>query len=320
MKNDNKTNGGRELKSLQFKRLYDKYGVLAVFIVMFLISALLSPTFLKITNLLNVLRQISIMGILSIGMTFVIVSGGIDLSVGSIIAVVAVITADVVKLYGILPAICIALLVGAVIGLINGWGVTFGKMQPFIMTLGMMSMASGLAYIYSNGEMIMIKGDFLTIGNGFLFNVIPLPAVYFVVLIVITSFIIKYTVFGRYVYSIGSNKEATRLSGVNVNKEIILVYILSGVLAAIAGIVYASQMGIGTPVAGQGYETKAITAAIVGGASMSGGKGSLFGTFLGASIIGILSNIMNLTGVNPFIQLFLTGFILVLAVLIRKDS
>ncbi len=315
----NLANNKRE-KTLNLSKLYDKYGVLIVFLLIFIISSFLSPTFIKTTNLLNVLRQISIVGILSIGMTFVIVSGGIDLSVGSIIALVTVITAGMVNSYGIVPAIIIAVLIGAAVGLLNGLGITMGKMQPFIMTLGMMAMVSGLAYMYSNGTPIMIKGGFLSIGNGFLFSVIPLPAVYFIALLGIAAFIIKNTVFGRYVYSIGSNQEATRLSGVNVNFAVIRVYVLSGVMAAIAGIIYASQMGIGTPVAGTGYETKAITATIVGGASLMGGKGSLLGTFLGACIIGILSNIMNLTGVNPFVQQFLTGVIMVLAVLVRKEN
>lgn len=320
MKDGMKPENNKASKTLNIRKLYDKYGVLGVFLLIFIISTFLSPTFIKTTNLLNVLRQISIVGILSIGMTFVIVSGGIDLSVGAVIALVTVITAEMVNKLGILPAIIIALLIGAVVGLLNGLGITYGKMQPFIMTLGMTSMVSGLAYMYSSGTPITIKGNFLMIGNGFLFKVIPLPVVYFIVLLAIAAFIMKNTVFGRFVYSIGSNKEATRLSGVNVNFALIRTYILSGAMAAIAGIIYASQMGIGTPIAGTGYETKAITATIVGGASMSGGKGNLWGTFLGACIIGILSNIMNLTGVNPFVQQFLTGVIMVLAVLIRKDS
>lgn len=319
--NENAGGGeGTEEKRRSFKLsdFYDKYGVLAVFIMMFIVFSCISPVFLKPTNLLNVLRQISIMGILSIGMTFVIISGGIDLSVGAVIALVTVIVAASVKI-GVIPAILIGLAVGAIFGLINGLGVTYGKMPPFIMTLGTTSMASGLAFIYSKGTPIMIEGSFLNIGIGFVFKVIPLPAVYFIIILIISSLVLKFTTFGRYVYSIGSNSEATRLSGVNINFNLIKVYIISGVLAAIAGIIYASQLAIGTAVAGQGYELKAITAVIVGGASMTGGSGTMLGTFLGTAIIGILGNIMNLTGVNPFIQTFLTGLILIIAVLIRKD-
>lgn len=301
-----------------FGAFFNKYGVLMAFIIIFVASALLSPTFLRVSNLLNVLRQISIIGILAVGMTCVIVSGGIDLSIAAIIALVTVLVADTLRAYGSVPAIGVGLLVGLFFGLVNGLGVTFGRMPPFIMTLGTTSMASGLAFIYSKGTPIMIDGDFLEIGNGFLFR-IPLPAVYYVAILVIVGLVLRYTIFGRFIYSIGSNLEATRLSGVNVSWTLIKVYMISGLLAAVGGIIYASQLGIGQPIAGTGYEIKAITAVIVGGASMTGGIGTLFGTFLGTAIIGILGNIMNLTGVNPFVQTFLTGAILILAVLIRKD-
>jgi ribose/xylose/arabinose/galactoside ABC-type transport system permease subunit len=302
-----------------FGSFYAKYGVLAAFIIIFAASAFLSPIFLRMSNLLNVLRQISIIGILAVGMTCVIVSGGIDLSIAAIIALVTVLVADTLRSYGAVPAIGVGLAVGLFFGFVNGLGVTLGRMPPFIMTLGTTSMASGLAFIYSKGTPIMIDGSFLDIGNGFLFRVVPLPAVYFIVILVIVGLVLRYTIFGRFIYSIGSNIEATRLSGVNVNRTLIKVYMLSGLLAAIGGIIYASQLGIGQPIAGAGYEIKAITAVIVGGASMTGGVGTLFGTFLGTAIIGILGNIMNLTGVNPFVQTFLTGVILILAVLIRKD-
>lgn len=302
-----------------FADFYAKYGVVAVFIVIFALSALLSPNFLRRSNLFNILRQISIMGILSVGMTCVIIAGGIDLSVAAVIALVTVLTADVIKLYGIAPAIVVALATGLFFGFLNGLGVTKGRMPPFIMTLGSTSMVSGLAFIYSKGTPIMIDGPFLDIGNGFLFGVVPLPAVYYIVILVFMAMILNFTVFGRYIYSIGSNREATRLSGVNVDRNSIKVYMISGFLAAVSGIIYSSQLGIGQPIAGVGYELKAITAVIVGGASMNGGVGNMFGTFLGTAIIGILGNIMNLRGVNPFVQTFLTGVILILAVLIRKD-
>ncbi|MCC8179426.1 MAG: ABC transporter permease [Planctomycetes bacterium] len=302
-----------------FSDFYAKYGVVAVFIIIFALSAFLSPNFLRRSNLFNILRQISIMGILSIGMTCVIISGGIDLSVAAIIALVTVLTADAIRNFGIAAAIVIALATGLLCGLLNGLGVTKGRMPPFIMTLGSTSMLSGLAFIYSKGTPIMIDGPFLDIGNNFLFRIIPLPAVYFIAILVIMALVLNFTVFGRYIYSIGSNREATRLSGVNVDWVLIKVYMISGLLAAVSGIIYSSQLGIGQPIAGVGYELKAITAVIVGGASMNGGVGNMFGTFLGAAIIGILGNIMNLTGVNPFVQTFLTGVILILAVLIRKD-
>lgn len=306
-------------KKFNFGRFYDKFGVLIVFILIFVISCMLSDKFLQAGNLFNIMRQISMFGILAVGMTFVIVSGGIDLSVGSIIALVAVVSANMVNRHGILPAIAVALIIGAAAGLINGVGITFGNIPPFIMTLGTMYMASGIALIYTNGMPISIKGVFSKIGNGMLFNLIPLPAIYFVVILFGAYFIMKNTPFGRYVYSIGSNREATRLAGVNVNLVMLSVYTLSGLLAAVTGIIFAAQMASGSPTAGSGYEMQAITAAVVGGTSMSGGKGNLLGTFLGAVIMGILSNIMNLTGVSSYFQTLLTGLILVVAILVRKE-
>lgn len=304
---------------LRLSRLYDRFGVLVVFILLFAVSCMLSDRFLQTSNLFNILRQISMFGILSVGMTFVIVSGGIDLSVGSIIALVCVITANMVNNHGIIPAILVALLVGAAVGLINGVGIAYGKLQPFIMTLGTMYMASGAASIYTNGTPISIKGNFSKIGNSMLFDTIPLPAIYFIVILIAAYLVMRNTRFGRHVYSIGSNKEATRLAGVDVKKVTLSVYILSGVLAAVTGIIFAAQMASGSPVAGEGYEMNAITAAVVGGTSMSGGKGNLLGTFLGAVIMGILSNIMNLCGVSSYWQTVLTGLILVVAILVRKD-
>ena len=304
---------------LSLSRLYDRFGVLVVFVLLFAVSCMLSDRFLQASNLFNILRQISMFGILSVGMTFVIVSGGIDLSVGSIIALVCVITANMVNDHGIIPAILVALLVGALVGLINGVGIAYGKLQPFIMTLGTMYMASGAASIYTNGTPISIKGNFSKIGNSMLFNTIPLPAIYFIVILIAAYLVMRNTRFGRHVYSIGSNKEATRLAGVDVKKVTLSVYILSGVLAAVTGIIFAAQMASGSPVAGEGYEMNAITAAVVGGTSMSGGKGNLLGTFLGAVIMGILSNIMNLCGVSSYWQTVLTGLILVVAILVRKD-
>lgn len=304
---------------LSLSRLYDRFGVLVVFVLLFAVSCMLSDRFLQTSNLFNILRQISMFGILSVGMTFVIVSGGIDLSVGSIIALVCVITANMVNDHGIIPAILVALLVGALVGLINGVGIAYGKLQPFIMTPGTMYMASGAASIYTNGTPISIKGNSSKIGNSMLFNTIPLPAIYFIVILIAAYLVMRNTRFGRHVYSIGSNKEATRLAGVDVKKVTLSVYILSGVLAAVTGIIFAAQMASGSPVAGEGYEMNAITAAVVGGTSMSGGKGNLLGTFLGAVIMGILSNIMNLCGVSSYWQTVLTGLILVVAILVRKD-
>lgn len=314
------------MKKFNFKNgasigdLYEEYGVVAVFILEMVLFSMISPVFFSAKNILNVLRQIAITGILSTGMTFVIITGGIDLSVGAIIALVTVLTAGTLNATGsILLALLVGLLSGTAIGLLNGLGVAFGKMPPFIMTLGATSIASGLAFIYSQGLPIMIKGPFLKLGNGS-FGAVPYPVIYFAVILAVGYFLLKNTIFGRHVYAIGSNQEATRLTGVNIKTNKMMVYVISGFLAGVAGIIYTSQLGIGTAIAGSGYELNAIAAVIVGGASVNGGSGSLMGTFLGAVIIGALGNIMNLTSVNPFIQTFLTGIIIILAVLVRKKK
>lgn len=304
--------------AMPFSVFYEKYGVLIIFIMEILICWIISDKFLMPTNILNILRQIAMTGILAIGMTFVIITGGIDLSVGSIIAMTTVFTAAAVSAkMPIGGAVMIGILCGVSIGALNGLGIAYGKMPPFIMTLGTTSIASGIAYLYSNGLPIMLKGDFLQLGNGMIGKV-PYVVLYFAALLIFGHILLRHTVFGRHVYSIGSNKEATRLSGINVKSNTMLVYIISGLMAGIAGIIYCSQLGIGTPIAGDGYELTAISAVFVGGASVSGGTGTMWGTFLGAAIIGSLNNIMNLTGVNPFLQTLLSGVIIIVAVLARK--
>jgi ribose/xylose/arabinose/galactoside ABC-type transport system permease subunit len=304
---------------MTFSEFYEKYGVLLVFIIEVGLFALLSSKFLSTSNILNVLRQISMTGILGIGMTFVCITGGIDLSVGAIIAMTTVFTSAVVSNTGsILLGVLTGLSCGLFIGTINGIGIAFGKMPPFVMTLGTTSIASGIAFLYSNGLPTMLNGPFLNLGNGML-GKIPYVVLYFLILLLLGHILLANTVFGRHVYSIGSNKEATRLSGINTNNTILLVYMISGLLAGVAGVIYCSQLGIGTPIAGTGYELTAIAAVFVGGASVRGGSGTMWGTFLGAAIIGCLNNIMNLTGVSPYLQTLLSGVIIIMAVLIRKN-
>lgn len=302
-----------------FSDFYEKYGVLLVFILEMVLFSFLSDKFLSTMNILNVLRQIAMTGILAIGMTFVCITAGIDLSVGAIIAMTTVLTSAVVDGTGsTFLGILAGLGCGLGIGLLNGVGVAYGKMPPFVMTLGTTSIASGIAYLYSNGMPIMLQGEFLKLGNGMI-GKIPYVVIYFVVLLILGYIVLRNTVFGRHVYAIGSNKEATRLSGISVTRTLVAVYTISGVLAGVAGIIYCSQLGIGTPIAGKGYELTAIAAVFVGGASVSGGSGTMWGTFLGAAIIGTLNNIMNLTGVNPYLQTLLSGVIIILAVLVRKN-
>ncbi len=297
--------------------ILEKFGILSAYVVLVIVATILSPRFLTSLNLLNVARQISIFGILAIGQTFVILTGGIDLSVGSVLALVVVLVGGVLPEYGIFAAILVGLAIGTLMGIINGLGITLGNIQPFIMTLGMLGIARGIAYIYTGGMPIpVLNKSFLFIGNGYVLGV-PVPAIIFIALVIIAALILRYTVFGRYVYAIGSNAEAARLSGINVDLNKTFVYALCGLTAGIAGILYASQLAVAPPIAGEGYELDAIAAVVVGGASMFGGEGGMFGTFLGALIIGSLSNILNLTGVSPFVQRLAKGLLIIGAVMIK---
>jgi ribose/xylose/arabinose/galactoside ABC-type transport system permease subunit len=302
---------------MEFGVVLEKFGILIGFIFLVVVSTIIEPRFLTAVNLLNVIRQVSIFGILAIGQTFIILTAGIDLSVGSVLALAVVLVAGVLPKYGILPAIAVGLAVGAAMGTINGLGVTLGRVQPFVMTLGMLGIARGLAFMYTGGMPIpVLDKAFLFIGNGYLLGV-PVPAIIFVVLVILAALMLRYTPFGRYVYAIGSNEEAARLSGVNVLQYKTLVYTIGGLLSGVAGILYASQLAVGPPIAGEGYELDSIAAVVVGGTSLFGGEGGMFGTFLGAAIIGSMANILNLTGVSPFVQKLAKGLLIIAAVTIK---
>lgn len=288
-----------------------------IFFAVFLAASQVSPVFLSQNNLANVLSQVAITGIIGLGMTLVILTGGIDLSVGAVVALVSVLMTGTQQ-YGVLPAVAISLAVGAAVGWLNGVGVVYGRMQPFIMTLGMMTVARGLAFVYSGGAPLAIELEALNvIGTGHIAGV-PLPGLIFAVLLVATGIFMARFPAGRHIYAIGSNPDAARLAGVNVPRHLIGVYTFSGVMAAGGGIVFVAQQGVGMAVAGVGYELNAIAAVVLGGASLFGGEGSPFGTALGAAIIAVLGNMMNLSGVNPFAQDLLKGVIVIGVVLIRR--
>lgn len=297
-----------------------KYAALAALVILVIVASLLSDRFLQLGNVLNVLRQISIVGVLALGMTFVIITAGIDLSVGAMMAVVVVYTAETVQTVGILPAVVVALAMGSLLGLVNGLGVTLGKVQPFIMTLGMLAFAKGIALIYTQGQPIPITDDrFLQLGNGRILGV-PNPAIVFVLLSIICWLVLRHSVYGRSVYAVGANEEAARLSGIPVQRVKCSVYVIAGLMAGVAGLLYASQLGVGTPVAGDGAELSAIAATVVGGTSLFGGIGTVGGTFIGAAILGVLSNTLNLVGVSPFAQNLFRGVLIVAAVMLQRRS
>jgi len=260
----------------------------------------------------------AITGVIGIGMTMVMLTGGIDLSVGAVVALVSVLIAGF-QGHETVVVVLLGLLAGAVVGLINGVGVVIGRLQPFIMTLGMMTVTRGLAFMYSGGKPmeILLTGLDAVGSRAILF--IPIPGLVFAVLLVISGWLLTATPFGRFLYAIGSHEDAARLSGVKVSVQLLVVYTLCGLLSSVAGVLFAAQQSVGTALAGTGYELNAIAAVVLGGTSLFGGEGTVWGTAAGAAIIAILGNIMNLSGINPFTQDFLKGVIIVLAVVLQRS-
>lgn len=300
--------------------LHSRAGLLIALLVLVIVASLLSDRFLTAPNLLNVLRQVSIVGILALGMTFVILTAGIDLSVGSILGISVVIFAGFVDTSSLPLAIALGIGAGVLVGLVNGLGVAYAGIPPFIMTLGTLSFVRGLCFIYTGGTPVPILDElFFHIGNGSLLGV-PIPSILLIVSLLLCALVLNLTPFGRSIYALGSNEDAARLSGVPVNRYKVAVYGISGFFAGLAGLVYSSQLSIGTPIAGQGYELDAIAAVVVGGTSLFGGKGSVFGTFVGTLIIGILANILNLKGIDPFVQQLFKGSLIIIAVFIMGRS
>ncbi|UWQ21785.1 ABC transporter permease [Jannaschia sp. W003] len=307
-------------RTVVLRGLLRRTSVLAALVLLVIVSSFLNDRFLSVPNLMNVLRQVSIVGILAVGMTFVIITKGIDLSVGSILGVSVVLFAGLLETQSMAVAIPLGILAAMGLGLVNGVGVALAGIPPFIMTLGTLSFARGLAFIYTGGTPIPILDEaFYDLGNGYTFGV-PNPTLILIATLVISGVVLAFTPFGRSVYAIGSNEDAARLSGVPVGAYKTAVYVISGGVAGVAGLVYASQLSVGTPIAGQAYELDAIAAVVVGGTSLFGGKGSVAGTFVGTLIIGVLANILNLTGVDPFVQQLFKGALIVVAVFIMARS
>lgn len=278
---------------------------------------------MTVDNILNVMRQVSINALIAFGMTFVILTGGIDLSVGSILALSSAITASLLA-GGMDPilAILIGLLAGAIMGAINGFIITKGKVAPFIATLATMTIFRGLTLVYSDGRPITGLSDsalFEMMGKGYV-SWIPVPVIYMMAAYFILYFILKKTTFGRRVYAIGGNEEATILSGIRVDRVKVWIYSITGLLSALAGIILASRLNSSQPTAGASYELDAIAAVVLGGTSLSGGRGWIFGTLIGALIIGVLNNGLNIMNVSSFYQQVVKGGVILLAVLLDRKK
>ncbi|MFZ7158695.1 ABC transporter permease [Avibacterium gallinarum] len=295
-----------------------KHSTLMFFILMLVIAGLLTDRFYSLENITNVLRQSVPLGIVSLGLLFVILTGGIDLSVGSIMALVSVIVALLMPDYGIFGSTVIALLVGAVIGAAAGGLISYFKVAPFVATLAMMTVARGLGLIVSKGQPIFVEDDaFTDFGTGYFLG-LPLPFYVLLICFFGALFVYKKTVFGRLIISIGSNEVATRFAGIQVERYKFLVYVICGVACALAGVLATTRTGVGSPVFGIGFELDAIAAVVVGGASLSGGKGTVTNTLIGVLILSIISNLMNLLNIPGYHQQVVKGGIIILAVLLES--
>lgn len=324
---------GRRLASretlLAFLR---KYLIVFIFLGMCILLAIFSPnnSFLNAQNLINVVRQISVIGLLAVGVMLCIIALGIDLSLGSVLGFSAVVTASLVQQIGwkeaLYPgftapafvAVLAGLTVGVLAGAVNGSLIAAFQIPPFIATLGMMTIARGLAYIYSNGRPVStLNEDFLFIGGGDILG-LPVPIIVFGIVIVLTHLMLNFTRFGRHVYAIGGNETAARVSGVNIGRTKVLIYTFSGLMAGLGGAVLTARVQSATPALGMGYELDAIASAIIGGTSFAGGIGTVWGTVVGALIIGVMNNGLDLLNVSPFYQQVVKGVIIIVAIIIDE--
>lgn len=310
------------VKNKTLYNLYQNNSSLFALIILIVLATLVNKYFMTTTNIINILRQSSIIGIIAIGMTFVILSGGIDLSVGSVLALIggAILIAQNFG-FGLFLSIIVGIIVGILIGLINGLIITKIKIEPFIVTLGMMTIARSLILYYANGG--SVNGSIMAysnIANSRMFY-IPIPVWIFLVVYLIAYVILEKTPYGRYIYAVGGNEKATLYSAINVNKVKLFVYMFLGFTVSVAAMIESSQLNsISSSSTGVYYELDSIAAVIIGGTRLSGGKGKILGTIIGVLILGVLDNLMNLSNVSPYLQGLVRGLIIIGAVMLQKKD
>nr|WP_235815113.1 ABC transporter permease [Neobacillus vireti] len=300
-----------------------KYGIVFILLAMIIVMSFMSDTFLRTQNILNIVRQISFIGIVAMGVTIVIITTGIDLSSGSVIALTSVLVASVAHPGdSLIGALALGAGIGIACGAVNGIITAKGKIPPFIATLGMMTAARGLALLFSDGRPIPnLSESFMFLGKGVVAG-IPVPIIVFILIGIISHILLSKTKFGKYTYAIGGNEHAAKICGINVDRYLIFIYMYAGLLSAIAGMMLTARISVGQPSMGVSFELDAIAAAVIGGTSLSGGVGTIPGTIIGALIIGVLNNSLDLLGVSSYWQQILKGAIIVSAVLIdsRKNK
>lgn len=300
------------------KNMIQELGALIALVLLVLVIGIISPEFRTFSNFLSLLRQSSINGFIAFGMTFVILTGGIDLSVGSVLALTTAFCASFIS--NGMPvgmAMLLALVIGTAFGVVSGVMITKGRLQPFIATLITMTVYRGLTMIFMDGKPISNLGDsFLLkfVGKGNLFG-IPVPVILFLIVFAIVAFLLEKTTFGRRIYATGSNWKSAKLAGVNIDRTKIIAYAISGCLAAVSGLILLSRLGSAQPTLGEGYELDAIAAVALGGTSMNGGRGRIWKTFVGVLIIAVLNNGLNILGVSSYYQDVVKGIVILIAVM-----
>jgi inositol transport system permease protein len=299
------------------KKFANKYGIMVILLLMVMGMSLLTPAFYNPRNLINIVRQVSVIGTIAFGVTLIIITGGIDLSSGSTLALVGVVVANYASPEGsVFLAIILGILVGAICGFINGGTLATTGIPPFIATLGMFTAARGVALLYSGGRPISnLSESFLVIGGDSI-GFVPIPVILFLTMGCLTHVILKKTKLGKYIYAIGGNEQAAMVCGIDVKKVKIAIYTYAGIMSAVAGIILTSRVSSGNPTAGIGYELDAIASTVIGGTSLNGGIGTIGGTIVGALIIGVLNNGLSLLGVSPYWQQVIKGGIIVGAVVL----
>ncbi len=297
-----------------------KYSIFMVLFVLFIICSLANPNFLTASNLTNISRQLAVTTILAFGQTILIISGMLDLSQGSVLALSGVFAISAYKATGSLViAVLVGIITGVVCNFINAVMISTFKAPPFIATLAMLTMARGVALLYTKGQNILQLDKFVVFGQGSV-GVIPIPIIFLAVLAIVTWYILKHTRIGRSLYAVGGNEEASIASGINVHRVKYTAFIINGIFVGLAGVLFMSRVNAGLPNGAVGYEFTALTAAIIGGTSFSGGVGTATGTLAGAFIVGFLDNIMNLTSVDSYMQQIVRGAIIALAVIYDIQS
>ncbi len=302
------------------QRMFREYSIFFIFLLVCAVIASIRPVFLSVNNIFNVIRQVSMIGIMSVGMTFVILSADIDLSVGSVAGFCGALTAGLMARQGLSPlaAILVPIPLAALMGWVMGIIITKAKVHSFVVSLGMMSVARGMALVYTKGLSIgNLPKSFGALGGGMV-GPIPIPVIVFVIFMVLGYLILTRTPYGRAVYAIGGNQEAARLSGIKVDRYRIANFILCSTLAGFAGIILASRTRSAWPAAATGWELDVISAVVIGGTSFFGGRGGMIGTLIGALFLGVLRNGANLLGISPFYQQIIIGALVVAAVVIDR--